>query len=222
MSLNVVKPDGSLEVVAEKNKRWVGTAEEWEQFKTDYPEKVLEYDIVCISNDMDTGEVVNGVTDGDMRAVTSNAVYDAITDLTPVDAVTNGNMKAVTSNAVYDALANVSEVKTASIEKTTVAGITTYWSDNVGSAHTAYRNGKQVVMNIAMGVTGTFTGAAGWQKLFELPTSLLEPGESFAIPYMVSVNDGVDSTLLNGNLMYFDNGQTVNFRVMAQVILFVV
>lgn len=78
MSLSVVKPDGSLEVVAEKNKRWVGTAEEWEQFKTDHPEKVLEYDIVCISNDMDTGEVVNGVTDGDMRAVTSNAVYDAM------------------------------------------------------------------------------------------------------------------------------------------------
>lgn len=74
MSLNVVKPDGSLEVVAEKNKRWVGTAEEWEQFKTDHPEKVLEYDIVCISNDMDTGEVVDAVTDGDMRAVTSNAV----------------------------------------------------------------------------------------------------------------------------------------------------
>lgn len=29
-----------------------------------------------------TGEVVNGVTDGDMRAVTSNAVYDAVKELT--------------------------------------------------------------------------------------------------------------------------------------------
>lgn len=185
--------DGSTTVVANKHLVFTGDLSEWNSLSIS---ERKAFDEALISNDMDTGEVVNAVTDGDMRAVTSNAVYDA--------------------------LANVSEVKTASIEKTTVAGITTYWSDNVGSAHTAYRNGKQVVMNIAMGVTGTFTGAAGWQKLFELPTSLLEPGESFAIPYMVSVNDGVDSTLLNGNLMYFDNGQTVNFRVMAQVILFVV
>lgn len=185
--------DGSTTVVANKNLVFKGTLEEWEALTT--AEKKT-YDEALITNDMDTGEVVNGVTDGDMRAVTSNAVYDAI--------------------------ANVSEVKSVSIEKTTVAGITTGWSDGVDNAHRAYRNGKQVVMNIALQITGTFTGTAGWQKLFELPTSLLEPGESFAIPYMVSVNDGVDSTLLNGNLMYFDNGQTVNFRVMAQVILFVV
>jgi len=93
--------DGSTTVVANKNLVFKGTLEEWEALTT--AEKKT-YDEALITNDMDTGEVVNGVTDGDMRAVTSNAVYDAITDLTPVDTVTDGNMKAVTSNAVYDYL----------------------------------------------------------------------------------------------------------------------
>ena len=88
---------GSATVVANKNLVFKGTLEEWEALTT--AEKKT-YDEALITNDMDTGEVVNGVTDGDMRAVTSNAVYDAITDLTPVDAVTNGNMSPVTSNAV--------------------------------------------------------------------------------------------------------------------------
>ena len=92
---------GDIEVVANKHLVFKGTLEEWEALTT--AEKKT-YDEALITNDMDTGEVVNGVTDGDMRAVTSNAVYDAITDLTPVDAVTNGNMKPVTSNAVADSM----------------------------------------------------------------------------------------------------------------------
>lgn len=184
---------GDIEVVANKYLVFKGTLEEWEALTT--AEKKT-YDEALITNDMDTGEVVNAVTDGDMRAVTSNAVYDA--------------------------LANASEVKTVSIEKTTLAGLTTGWADGADNAHRAYRNGKQVVMNVALYITGTFTGTTGWQKMFELPTSLLKPSESFAVPYMVSVNDEVDSTLLNGNLIYFENGQTVNFSIKAQVILFVV
>ncbi len=184
---------GDIEVVANKHLVFKGTLEEWEALTT--TEKKT-YDEALITNDMDTGEVVNAVTDGDMRAVTSNAVYDAI--------------------------ANDNEVKTVSIEKTTLAGLTTGWADGADNAHRAYRNGKQVVMNVALYITGTFTGTTGWQKMFELPTSLLEPGESFAVPYMVSVNDEIDSTMLNGNLIYFNNGQAVNFSIKAQVILFVV
>ena len=184
---------GDTEVVANKNVVFKGTMAEWNSLTT--AEKKT-YDEALITNDMDTGEVVNAVTDGDMRAVTSNAVYDAI--------------------------ANTGEVKVVSIEKTTVAGLTTGWYDGADAAHRAYRNGKQVVMNINISIIGTFTGTTGWQKMFEMPTSLLEPGESFAVPYMISGNDAADSTILNGNLVFFENGQTVNFGIKAQIILFVV
>lgn len=60
-----------------------------------------------LNNAVLTSDVTDSITNGDMNPVTSNAVYDAITDLTPVDAVTNGNMKPVTSNAVYDAIAPI-------------------------------------------------------------------------------------------------------------------
>lgn len=71
--------NGTTTVVANKNLVFKGTLEEWEALTT--AEKKT-YDEALITNDMDTGEVVNGVTDGDMRAVTSNAVYDAIKELT--------------------------------------------------------------------------------------------------------------------------------------------
>jgi hypothetical protein len=59
---------------------------------------------VTVDDLVDGLKPVDSVTDGDMRPVTSNAVYDALAlkaDL-PVDAVTDGESKAVTSNAVYD------------------------------------------------------------------------------------------------------------------------
>lgn len=66
---------GDIEVVANKHLVFKGTLEEWEVLTT--AEKKT-YDEALITNDMDTGEVVNAVTNGDMRAVTSNAVYDAM------------------------------------------------------------------------------------------------------------------------------------------------
>lgn len=79
MSLNVVKPDGSLEVVANKHLVFTGTINEWNSLSV--AEK-KSYDEALITDDMDTGEVVDAVTDGDMRAVTSNAVHDALTNTT--------------------------------------------------------------------------------------------------------------------------------------------
>lgn len=70
--------DGSTTVVANKNLVFKGTLEEWEALTT--AEKKT-YDEALITNDMDTGEVVDAVTDGDMRAVTSNAVYDAMNNI---------------------------------------------------------------------------------------------------------------------------------------------
>ena len=68
---------GDTEVVANKNVVFKGTMTEWEALTI--AEKKT-YDQALITNDTDTGEVVNAVTDGDMRAITSNAVYDAITE----------------------------------------------------------------------------------------------------------------------------------------------
>lgn len=68
---------GDIEVVANKNLVFKGTLDEWEALTT--AEKKI-YDEALITNDMDTGEVVDAVTNGDTRAVTSNAVYDALTN----------------------------------------------------------------------------------------------------------------------------------------------
>ena len=62
---------GDTEVVANKNVVFKGTLTEWNNLTT---AQKKTYDEALITNDMDTGEVVNAVTDGDMRAVTSNAV----------------------------------------------------------------------------------------------------------------------------------------------------
>ena len=79
LNINTVdSTDGSTTIVANKNLVFKGTLDEWEDLST--AEKKT-YDQALITNDMDTGEVVNAVTDGDMRAVTSNAVYDVIAEL---------------------------------------------------------------------------------------------------------------------------------------------
>ena len=70
---------GDIEIVANKNLVFKGTLDEWEALTT--AEKKT-YDEALITNDMDTGEVVDAVTDGDMRAVTSNAVYDTLVNTT--------------------------------------------------------------------------------------------------------------------------------------------
>ena len=106
MSLNVVKPDGSLEIVANKHLVFTGTINEWNNLSVT---ERKAYDEALITNDMDTGEVVNGVTDGDMRAVTSNAVYDALLNkqsdlLIQVQYVngTDGGDWALSDNKLYE------------------------------------------------------------------------------------------------------------------------
>ena len=69
--------DGSTTVVANKHLVFTGDLSEWNNLSI--AEK-KSYDEALITDDMDTGEVVDAVTNGDMRAVTSNAVYDAITE----------------------------------------------------------------------------------------------------------------------------------------------
>ena len=51
-----------------------GTSAEWDALTA---AEQAQYSVKMITDDSETGEVVDSVTDGDMRAVTSNAVYNA-------------------------------------------------------------------------------------------------------------------------------------------------
>lgn len=74
---------------------WGGTEDGWNQL-TD--EQKANYEYTFFSGDSDyTLDVIDAVTNGDMRPVSSNAVYDYT-----VDSVVDGNMHPVTSNAVAD------------------------------------------------------------------------------------------------------------------------
>jgi len=88
----------ALEAAVEKDKYWGGTSKKWEQFETDHPEEAAKVEVRYITDDSETGSVVDAVKDGDMRAVTSNAVYDYVTNvetITPV-AVTGSAAGTVT------------------------------------------------------------------------------------------------------------------------------
>lgn len=85
---------GDTEIVANKHLVFTGTLSEWEALSV--TEKKA-FDEALITNDMDTGEVVNAVTDGDMRAVTSNAVYDY---LTPTEISTTGTTVSQSSATI--------------------------------------------------------------------------------------------------------------------------
>lgn len=52
-----------------------GTQAEWNALTE---EEKSNFELVCLTDDSETGETVDAVTDGDMRAVTSNAVYDTL------------------------------------------------------------------------------------------------------------------------------------------------
>ena len=54
-----------------------------------------------------TPQISTKVTEGDNKLITSNAVYEAICPLTPVDTIASGNTSPVTSNAVFNALSNL-------------------------------------------------------------------------------------------------------------------
>ena len=81
--------EGALGVIAEKDKRiWIGHKADWDLLTT--AEKIV-YDEAHFDDDEPTGanQVTNAVTNGDMRAVTSNAVYDGLK--TKQNKLTNSN-----------------------------------------------------------------------------------------------------------------------------------
>ena len=223
--------DGSTTVVANKNLVFKGTLDEWEALTT--AEKKT-YDQALITNDTDTGEVVNAVTDGDMRAVTSNAVHDAITNLTPVDAVTDGSMKAVTSNAVYDAIAQIkteTKARYKALSFNSIPGATFARRDNNPKALSATRVDNIIVLNYSITLQGTYTGASSWLPIFDASqlNSLLDDDEILndsVTPYFCS---GITYTnnasynkldgIMNGYYLYFYNSAVFDMGIQGQIIL---
>lgn len=89
------------ETAAEKNKYWGGTQAKWEQFETDHPEAAEKVEVRFITDDSETGSVVDVVKDGDMRAVTSNAVAEAIAAVNMDSAMSIDTTKWLPSGQVH-------------------------------------------------------------------------------------------------------------------------
>lgn len=92
-----VDDDGTNTVVSDPV--FTGTTAEW----TAVMDKSM-YKIVNLTDDGETGEVVDAVTDGDMRPVTSNAVADLLS----VDGVSKSN-NAISANDVSTIVIDVSK-----------------------------------------------------------------------------------------------------------------
>ena len=68
----------ATDVKSKQNYIFRGTHDEWDELSSS---EKAQYDIVAFTDDGETGDITNAVTDGDMRAVTSNAVYDALNNV---------------------------------------------------------------------------------------------------------------------------------------------
>lgn len=95
-----IKDDnGNWVVVAGGQRTWVGTKAALQTALNN--SEIPEGTPAMVTDDYAEGtEIVDVVENNNMKAITSNAVYDALMTITPVDAVTSGNMNPVTSNAV--------------------------------------------------------------------------------------------------------------------------
>lgn len=70
----IVLPDGTSATI-EDGTLWSGHKADWEALTT---EEQSKYRYVMFDDDSETGEVTDEVADGNMKPVTSNAVYDAL------------------------------------------------------------------------------------------------------------------------------------------------
>jgi hypothetical protein len=134
--------DGSTTVVANKNLVFKGTLDEWEALTT--AEKKA-YDEALITNDMDTGEVVNAVTDGDMRAVTSNAVYDTINGIetSTVTLTLGSGTNATMTLYLYKSGHIVNGIASAQSDPSGISIIQSDWV-SIGTLPTGFRPQKRM------------------------------------------------------------------------------
>ena len=119
-------------------KIYVGTKADWDLLST--AEKI-EYDEAHFTGDnpTDPSQVVDAVTDGDMRAVTSNAVYDAIADKANflTGSITNGSSSmTITFSPSYMGrvgLLNIMPAGTAVAPTTALIAVTQFGATQVAT-----------------------------------------------------------------------------------------
>ena len=134
----------------------------------------------------------------------------------------SANSKAVTQ-AIPSAISTALSGKENSIiyrtapltPRNDLSGITI--SNIDGQAGIVTRYGKLIIANLNVSVSGTRTGLTGWYDLYSsfLPSGILDPGESMSAPYMIAING---TMILNGDQMYFTNGQSYSAYIIGQVI----
>ena len=161
-ALNDIGPGGGTP-------EFVGTMAEWIALT---PQEKSQYTIVNILDDSETGETVDAVTDGDMRAVTSNAVYDVVSNLdsghTIVDEedteyTQRSKLKFVNASIEDDSendetVITVEGGGTTIVQKPTVTiGEYTYNGTAQGPTITGLDTGNTIVTNATKTDAGTYT-----------------------------------------------------------------
>ena len=181
-----------------------GTVEEWDALTA---EEQAKYTVRC-HTDIDTGDVVDAVEDGNMKAVTSNAVYDAISQ---IKTETKARYKALSFNSI--------------------PGVTFTKRDNNPKALSATRVDNIIVLNYTITIQGTYTGESNWLPIFNASQldSLLDDDEMLndsVTPYFCS---GITYTnnasynkldgIMNGYYLYFYNSAVFDMGIQGQIIL---
>lgn len=155
-------------------------------------------------------------------------------DFAPVDVVEDGNMKAVTSNAVYDAISQIkteTKARYKALSFNSISGVTFAKRDNNPKALSATRVDNIIVLNYSITVQGTYTGTSNWLPIFNVSQldSLLDDDEVLndsVTPYFCSgityTNDASLNKLdgvMNGCYLYFYNSAVFNMGIQGQIIL---
>jgi len=183
-----------------------GTRAEWNALTE---EQKAIYDLVALTDDYDDGlEVVDVIENGNMNPVTSNAVYDAISQ---IKTETKARYKALSFNSI--------------------SGVTFSKRDNNPKALSATRVDNIIVLNYAITIQGTYTGESNWLPIFNASQldSLLDDDEMLndsVTPYFCSgityTNNASYNKLdgvMNGYYLYFYNTAVFDMGIQGQIIL---
>ena len=155
----------------------------------------------------ESGSMTNGALlkwDGvNLKAVDESTVGD---DTHPVKSV-NGVLTPVT-NALQTQL---SPVITILNPRNDLSGLTITKVDNVASSCRLCEYGNVAILNVAIHISGTRSGTSDWFNIF--PD---HPWTAYYTPYMIFSGS---RTILNGDAIYIQNGQTYNESVCYQCIM---
>ena len=99
----------------------------------------------------------------------------------------------------------------------TIDGLTITPADNNNNSKGFELCGNILVINLALNITGTYTGTTGWQTLFDWPAGT----NGIRAPYLMNVIDFSSNSCIRlhqGRYLYFTNGTTYNYQFNCQVI----